>query len=138
MSDKITSNEIDGGSSQAYHNLGFQRDIDLYDSNSLARAALYKAVREIDTKNDKRHKQVQQLRFLIYELKSLQPADLNEISESLGQSHTVTLRQLKKLRKLDLVVRTRFEHHTLYCINGDFNQFIEDILESFYFGNEVC
>ena len=67
----------------------------------------------------------------------MQPADVNEISEALGQSHSTTLTQLKKLRRLDLVVRTSFEHHTLYCLNGNFNKFIEDILSGFYFGEQA-
>ena len=79
------------------------------DQAAFAREALYRAVREIDSKNKKRYNQIQKLRFLIYELQSLQPTDVNELSEALGQSQATTREQLKKLRKLDLVIRTRFE-----------------------------
>ena len=114
------------------------KDIPRNHQAAFAREALYRAVREIDSKNKKRYNQIQKLRFLIYELQSLQPTDVNELSEALGQSQATTREQLKKLRKLDLVIRTRFEHHTLYCINGNFNRYIEDILESFHFGNQAA
>ena len=125
------SSSNSGGSNQTKN---IQRD----DQAAFAREALYRAVREIDSKNKKRYNQIQKLRFLIYELQSLQPTDVNELSEALGQSQATTREQLKKLRKLDLVIRTRFEHHTLYCINGDFNRYIEDILESFHFGSKAA
>jgi DNA-binding transcriptional ArsR family regulator len=112
------------------------KNIQLNDQAAFARQALYRAVSEIDSKNKKRYNQIQKLRFLIYELQSLQPTDVNELSEALGQSQATTREQLKKLRKLDLITRTRFEHHTLYCINGDFNRFVKDILKSFHFGGE--
>jgi len=127
----ISSSPSGGGSYQT-------RDLQRNDQAAFAREALYRAVREIDSKNKKRYNQIQKLRFLIYELQSLQPTDVNELSEALGQSQATTREQLKKLRKLDLVIRTRFEHHTLYCINGDFNRYIEDILESFHFGNKAA
>ena len=114
------------------------KNIERVDQAAFAREALYRAVREIDSKNKKRYNQIQKLRFLIYELQSLQPTDVNELSEALGQSQATTREQLKKLRKLDLVIRTRFEHHTLYCINGNFNRYIEDILESFHFGSKAA
>tara|TARA_R100001509_G_scaffold125792_1_gene79284 strand:+ start:2015 stop:2449 length:435 start_codon:yes stop_codon:yes gene_type:complete len=114
------------------------KNIERIDQAAFAREALYRAVREIDSKNKKRYNQIQKLRFLIYELQSLQPTDVNELSEALGQSQATTREQLKKLRKLDLVTRTRFEHHTLYCVNGNFNRYIEDILESFHFGNKTA
>lgn len=114
------------------------KNIERVDQAAFAREALYRAVREIDSKNKKRYNQIQKLRFLIYELQTLQPTDVNELSEALGQSQATTRDQLKKLRKLDLVIRTRFEHHTLYCINGNFNRYIEDILESFHFGSKAA
>jgi Fic family protein len=125
------SSPSSGGSNQTKN---IQRD----DQAAFAREALYRAVREIDSKNKKRYNQIQKLRFLIYELQSLQPTDVNELSEALGQSQATTREQLKKLRKLDLVIRTRFEHHTLYCINGNFNRYIQDILESFHFGSKAA
>ena len=127
----ISSSPSGGG---AYQTKNLQRN----DQAAFAREALYRAVREIDSKNKKRYNQIQKLRFLIYELQSLQPTDVNELSEALGQSQATTREQLKKLRKLDLVIRTQFEHHTLYCINGDFNQYIEDILVSFFFGDKAA
>jgi hypothetical protein len=105
-----------------------------YSSSTTAREALYRAIHEIDTKNKKRSKQVEKLRYLIYELQSLQPTDVLTLSTSLGQCENTTRSQLKKLEKLDLVISTRFEFHNLYCVNGDFNKFIEDILEHFFSG----
>jgi predicted transcriptional regulator len=105
-----------------------------YSSSATAREALYRAIHEIDTKNKKRSKQVEKLRYLIYELQSLQPTDVLTLSTSLGQCENTTRSQLKKLEKLDLVISTRFEFHNLYCVNGDFNKFIEDILEHFFSG----
>ena len=105
-----------------------------YSSSTTARAAIDRAIHEIDTKNKKRSKQVEKLRYLIYELQSLQPTDVLTLSTSLGQCENTTRSQLKKLEKLDLVISTRFEFHNLYCVNGDFNKFIEDILEHFFSG----
>ena len=124
-------------SSEDSGDLDSTKNIKLNDQAAFAREALRRAIHEIDTKNKKRTNSIKKLRFLIYELKSMQPADVNEISEALGQSHSTTLTQLKKLRRLDLVVRTSFEHHTLYCLNGNFNKFIEDILSGFYFGEQA-
>ena len=126
------SNSPNGGGS--YRTRNFQQN----DQAAFARETLYRAVREINSKNKKRYNQIQKLRFLIYELQSLQPTDVNKLSEALGQSQATTREQLKKLRKLDLVIRTQFEHHTLYCINGNFNKYIEDILESFHFGSKTA
>ena len=140
MSDRRTPHFSDSSSHDAYLGTGSSKGVDEFDSAAFAREALYRAVSEINSKNKKRYNQIQKLRFLIYELQSLQPTDVNQLSEALGQSQATTREQLKKLRKLDLVIRTQFEHHTLYCINGDFNQYIEDILESFYFdsGNKAA
>lgn len=139
MSDKTTQpnfRQAFAKGSPPYSDTGSERVVDYSDPRAIAREALHRAVREIDRKNKKRFNRIQKLRFLIYELKSLQPTDVNELSEALGQSKRTTLDQLKKLIKLDLVGRTNFEHHTLYCVNGNFNRFIEDILDSFYFGAE--
>jgi hypothetical protein len=139
MSDKTTQSNFRQAfthGAPSHSNTASERAVDYGDPRAVAREALHRAVREIDRKNKKRFNRVQKLRFLIYELKSLQPTDVNELSEALGQSKSSTLDQLKKLIKLDLVGRTHFEHHTLYCINGNFNRFIEDILDNFYFGTE--
>jgi Mn-dependent DtxR family transcriptional regulator len=69
---------------------------------------------------------------LIFEVRSLQPAEITEIAEALGQSLNTTRDQLRKLIKLDLIVRVPFENHTLYGINGHFNKFISDILDGLY------
>ena len=65
---------------------------------------------------------------MIYELQSLQPAELTDIAASLGQSLNTTRDQLQKLIKVDLVVRVAFEKNTLYCLNGNYNQFVSDTL----------
>jgi len=105
---------------------------DRYSATATAREALYRAVCEIDSKNKKRSKSVEKLRYLIYELQSLQPTDVLTLSQSLGQCENTTRSQLRKLMKLDLVIATSFEFHTLYCTNGDFNIFIDDILKRFF------
>ena len=74
------------------------KDIPRNHQAAFAREALYRAVREIDSKNKKRYNQIQKLRFLIYELQSLQPTDVNELSEALGQSQATTREQLKNLK----------------------------------------
>tara|TARA_Y100000592_G_scaffold47925_1_gene76028 strand:+ start:5756 stop:6172 length:417 start_codon:yes stop_codon:yes gene_type:complete len=138
MSDRRAPHFSDSSSHGSYFGTSGSKGVDQLDQAAFAREALYRAVREIDSKNKKRYNQVQKLRFLIFELQSLQPTDVNQLSEALGQSQATTREQLKKLRKLDLVIRTQFEHHTLYCINGDFNQYIEDILVSFFFGDKAA
>lgn len=102
------------------------------DSAALARQALFKAVDEIRTANKKRNLQIQKLRYLIYELQSLQPAEITELSEALGQSANTTRSQLKRLEKLNLVKRVEFEAHVLYAINGHYNKFVQDILDDLY------
>ena len=111
------------------------RHSDRYSSTAAAREALYRAVCEIDSRNKKRSKSVEKLRYLIYELQSLQPTDVLTLSQSLGQCENTTRSQLRKLMKLDLVIATSFEFHTLYCINGDFNIFVNDILKHFFTEN---
>jgi len=94
--------------------------------------ALYFYKLKIDSKNQKRSKKIQKLRYLIFEVRCLQPAEITQIAEALGQSLNTTRDQLRKLIKLDLVIRVPFEHHTLYGINGHFNTFIDDILNGLY------
>lgn len=69
---------------------------------------------------------------LILDLKALQPASLSEIAEEVGQSTSTVRNHLKRLAQLDLVVRIAFEHHTLYCLNGDYNVHFERILGELY------
>lgn len=135
MSRKNTSQSSNEGIGRVSQTDPPHRSDDRYSSSTTAREALYRVVQEIDSKNKKRSKQVEKLRWLIYELQSLQPTDVLTLSSSLGQCENTTRSQLKKLEKLDLVISTRFEFHNLYCINGDFNQFIQDILKHFFNGD---
>ena len=98
------------------------------DTKASAREALTRAFEEIDSKNRKRAKRINKLRYLVFELQSIQPAELPDISLALGQSLNTTRDQLKKLIKLDLVVRVSFEKHTLYCLNGHYKQLINNTL----------
>jgi hypothetical protein len=34
--------------------------------------------------------------------------------------------------QLDLVIKTSFEHHSLYCLNGSYNVHISRVLSEFY------
>lgn len=135
MSRKNTSQSSNQGIGRVSQTDPPHRSDDRYSSSTTAREALYRVVQEIDSKNKKRSKQVEKLRWLIYELQSLQPTDVLTLSSSLGQCENTTRSQLKKLEKLDLVISTRFEFHNLYCTNGDFNQFIQDILKHFFNGD---
>jgi transcriptional antiterminator len=135
MSRKNTSESSPQGIGGVSQTNPLSRSDDRYSSSATAREALFRVVQEIDSKNKKRSKQVQKLRWLIYELQSLQPTDVLTLSTSLGQCENTTRSQLKKLEKLDLVISTRFEFHNLYCVNGDFNKFIQDILEHFFNGD---
>ena len=69
---------------------------------------------------------------LIVDLRAIQPASLSEIAEEVGQSTSSVRNHLKRLTQLDLVVRIAFEHHTLYCLNGDYNVHVERILRELY------
>ena len=69
---------------------------------------------------------------LILDLKAIQPANLAEIAEEVGQSTSSVRNHLKRLTQLDLVVRIEFEHHALYCLNGDHNLHIDRILSELY------
>lgn len=67
-------------------------------------------------------------RYLIELLQSEQPLSSIEIAEALGMSKVTTLGAIKKLMRLDLVCQTRFEQHTLYCLNGLFTHLIDTVL----------
>jgi hypothetical protein len=69
---------------------------------------------------------------LILDLKAIQPASLSEIAEEVGQSTSSVRNHLKRLTQLDLVVRIAFEHHVLFCLNGDYNVHIDRILGELY------
>ena len=124
--------QADARTQKTYRQAQCRRDIQPFDPAAAARSALARTVAAIDSKIVKREKKIQKLRYLIFELKSLQPAEINEIAEALGQSLNTTRDQLRKLIKLDLIIRISFEHHTLYGINGHFNKFIDDILNGLY------
>jgi len=100
--------------------------------NAIARTALLRSFSEHDPLRKKERRENQKLCMLIEELKCLQPAHLSELSESLGQSTTTTRTQLEKLKRINLVVSTHFEHYTLFCLNGDFNLFFSQLLSAFY------
>ena len=120
------------GNDTADPNSQFERDLIENNPEAIARGALLRAFASIDSKNKKRNKRVQKLKYLIVELQSIQPAELTEIAASLGQSLNTTREQIQKLVKVDLVVRVAFEENTLYCINGHLNKFINDIINDVY------
>lgn len=64
-----------------------------------------------------------------------QPLSTENIVSFLGRSKIGVLRDLKRLIKYDLVIKTSFEHHVLYCINGKFNTLIFQVLEHDYFSD---
>jgi len=120
------------GTQKTYLPAQCRRNLQPFDPAAAARAALARTIAKIDSKNAKRSKKIQKLRYIIFELKSLQPAEITQIAEALGQSRNTTRSQLRKLIKLDLVIRVPFEHHTLYGINGNFSTFIDDIIDGLY------
>lgn len=91
-----------------------------------------RAVAEINSTSKKRDSKVQKLRYLIFELQSAQPAEITEIAEALGQSHNTTRSQLKRLQKLELVIRVEFETHVLYCLNGELSSYIHSVSDSLF------
>ncbi len=66
---------------------------------------------------------------LIGLLTSDQPLSTADLIGNLGASKLKILRDLNRLIKYDLVIKTSFEHHVLYCINGRFNNLIRQILD---------
>jgi len=69
---------------------------------------------------------------LILDLQQIQPASISEIAEAVGQSTSTTRNHLRRLMQLDLVIKTSFEHHSLYCLNGCYNIHIARILTELY------
>lgn len=69
---------------------------------------------------------------LILDLQQIQPASISEIAEAVGQSTSTTRNHLRRLIQLDLVIKTSFEHHSLYCLNGSYNIHIARILAGLY------
>ena len=132
MDDTAQSWQADARTQKTHSQAQCRRDLQPFDPAAAARSALARTVAAIDSKNAKRSKKIQKLRYLIFEVRSLQPAEITEIAEALGQSLNTTRDQLRKLIKLDLIVRVPFEYHTLYGINGNFNKFIDDILNGLF------
>jgi hypothetical protein len=97
---------------------------------ALAREILSRTFREIDQTRTYRKRAAAKLAHLVYELQCLQPAEISDVAEALGQSLNTTRSQLDQLRRLDLVVRTRFEQHALYCLNGHHHLLISEILRT--------
>ena len=69
---------------------------------------------------------------LILDLQQIMPASISEIAEAIGQSTSTTRNHLRQLMQLDLVIKTSFEHHSLYCLNGSYNIHITRILTELF------
>jgi hypothetical protein len=69
---------------------------------------------------------------LILDLQQIMPASISEIAEATGQSTSTTRNHLRQLMQLDLVIKTSFEHHSLYCLNGSYNIHITRILTELF------
>ena len=69
---------------------------------------------------------------LILDLKTIQPASINEIALESGQSVSSTRNKLNQLVYLDLVKRIRFEQHTLFCLNGCYNLQVSSLLAELF------
>lgn len=132
MDETSAPRQTDARTQKTYRQAQCRRDLQPFDPAAAARSALARTVAAIDSKNAKRSKKIQKLRYLIFEVRSLQPVEINEIAEALGQSLNTTRQQLRKLIKLDLIVRVSFETVTLYGLNGHLNKFIDDILNGLY------
>lgn len=66
---------------------------------------------------------------LISLLTSDQPLSTADLVGNLGASKLKILRDLNRLIKYDLIIKISFEHHVLYCINGNFNTLINQTLD---------
>jgi len=99
-------------------------------TKSLARAALHQTFFEIHSKNRKRIAEAEKLKLLLHTLRKIQPCDSVELSAESGVSQPTAIRRLNKLIKLNLVIRTDFEQHSLYCINGDYNSLVSEVLDN--------
>ena len=55
------------------------------------------------------------------------PCSASDIAEAVGPSKTAVHDVLRVLRTNNLVIRIRFEWHTLYLLNGDYNRFFPKI-----------
>lgn len=69
---------------------------------------------------------------LILDLQQIMPASISEIAEVVGQSTSTVRNHLRQLIQLDLVIKTSFEQHSLYCLNGCYNVHIARILTELF------
>jgi hypothetical protein len=69
---------------------------------------------------------------LILDLQQIMPASISEIAEVVGQSTSAVRNHLRQLIQLDLVIKTSFEQHSLYCLNGCYNVHIARILTELF------
>lgn len=69
---------------------------------------------------------------LILDLQAIMPASISEIAEAVGQSTSATRNHLRQLIELDLVIKTSFEQHSLYCLNGCYNLHFSRLLAELY------
>lgn len=130
MSEEKPSSQAFPSSSDLHEAVDYKGYLYANDPAAAARAVLARTLNQIDSVNKVRKREIGKLSFLIQELQYLQPVGIKDLTESLGQSLNTTRSQLKKLERLDLVVKTSFEHHTLYCLNGNFNLFVSQVLAS--------
>ena len=130
MSEEKSGSQAFSSSFDVHQTPDHKRYLYSNDPAAAARAVLARTLNQIDSVNKVRKREIGKLSFLIQELQYLQPVGIKDLTESLGQSLNTTRSQLKKLERLDLVVKTSFEHHTLYCLNGNFNLFVSEILAS--------
>lgn len=56
------------------------------------------------------------------------PASIETLCDVTGQSDQTIRKKLQQLINLDLVVKTTFEKHSLYCLNGHYRHLINDII----------
>ena len=73
----------------------------------------------------KRIAAVRSHRDVIEVLQSEQPLSATEIAQALGTSKGSTLLWLRRLLRLDLIKKIKFEHHVLYCTNGQHQTLID-------------
>lgn len=130
MSEEKPGSQALSSSSDLHEAVDYKGYLYANDPAAAARAVLARTLNQIDSVNKVRKREIGKLSFLIQELQYLQPVGIKDLTESLGQSLNTTRSQLKKLERLDLVVKTSFEHHTLYCLNGNFNLFVSQVLAS--------
>lgn len=78
--------------------------------------------------NQRREKAIERHNGLIMDLRSIQPASINELASESGQSSSATRSKLNELIPLEIIKPVRFEHHTLFCLNGCHDLQISSVL----------